>query len=571
MKELKHYWDLKSLFENEEKAQDFLETLLKKAKDFEKKYKGKLAKKCLMILEEYENLLEGIGKVMTYAFLNFARDTNQGGFYAQCEMLCNQVEKYLLFFEVEFCAIDEKEQQKILKQAKKYSYFLEKIIEKKQYQLSLKEEKILLQLAPVGADAFARLFDEFFSTLKIPYQDNLKSEEEILSLLHHCDSKVRKDAQKSFSKELKKSQFLLGYILNMVRKNLQIQAKLRGYPNKETFRHLSNHISQKSVDSLIDTVNGNMDLVERYYLAKSKILGFKLKDYDRYAPISSQSQEVSYQDGLQTVLECFKNFSPVFYDIAQKAIKEGWIDSHPRDAKRGGAFSHGAVPSAHPYVLLNFTSNRRDVFTIAHEFGHMIHQELSKKQGYLNMDTPLTTAETASVFAEMLLFDHIKKSLSKEELLEVYASKIEDIFSTMFRQIIMTNFERRIHAVDEELKIEDFNRIWLEENKRMFGKSVKLTKRYGLWWSYIPHFIHSPFYCYAYAYGQLLVLALFGLYKKNKSKNFIKTYIDFLSKGGSASPKDLISAFGFNIEDPSFWEIGMQEVREMVREFEELL
>lgn len=571
MKEVKHYWDLSSLFKNNEQAQEFLESLLQQAKSFEKKYKGKVAKKCLVILEEYERLLEGIGRVMTYAFLSFARNTNQGGFYAQCEMLCNQAEKYLLFFEVEFCTIEEKEQQKILKQAGKYAYYLRNIVEKKQYQLSLKEEKILLQLSPIGSDAFARLFDEFFSTLKIPYQNTLKSEEEILSLLHHCDPKVRKNAQKSFSKELKKSKSLLAYILNMIRKSLQIHSQLRGYPNKETFRHLSNHISQKSVDSLVNTVNGNMTLVERYYFAKSKILGFKLKDYDRYAPISSHSQEISYKDGLQTVLECFKNFSSTFYEIAQKAIQEGWIDSHPRDAKRGGAFSHGAVPSAHPYVLLNFTSNRRDVFTIAHEFGHMVHQELSKKQGYLNMDAPLTTSETASVFAEMLLFDHIKKSLSKEELLEIYASKIEDIFSTMFRQIIMTNFERRIHAIDEELKVEDFNKIWLEENERMFGKSIKLTKRYGLWWSYIPHFIHSPFYCYAYAYGQLLVLALFGLYKRDKSKKFIKTYIDFLSKGGSASPKDLIGAFGFDIEDPKFWEIGMQEVREMIEEFEELL
>lgn len=571
MSKMEHNWDLNALFSNENEVNVFLEKLTKKAQNFEKKYNNKIAQVSLEVIAEYEELLEGIGRIMTYAFLRFAQDTKKGDFYAKCEMSCNQVEKHLLFFEIAFCALDSKKQKKILNQAGKYAYYLQKLIEKKQYQLSLEEEKILLQVAPLGADAFARLFDEFFSTLKIPYEGECKSEEEILALLHHSDRSIRKKAQKAFSAKLQESQLLLTYILNMVRKDLQIKSELRNYPNKETFRHLSNHISQKSVDSLIDIVNANMSLVERYYFAKSKILGHKLKDYDRYAPIDTSSKEVSYLEALKAVLECFKGFSPLFYEIAQKAIKQGWIDSHPRNAKRGGAFSHGAVPSAHPYVLLNFTSNHRDIFTIAHEFGHMIHQELSKQQGYLNMDTPLTTAETASVFAEMLLFDSMKKKLAKEELIGVYASKLEDIFSTMFRQVVMTNFERRIHTHDQELKPDDFNAIWLEENQRMFGKSLKLTKRYALWWSYIPHFIHSPFYCYAYAYGQLLVLALFGLYKRSDKKKFIKIYEDFLSKGGSASPRDLISAFGFDIEDPKFWEIGMQEVVKMLKEFEELL
>ncbi len=571
MKVAQYRWDLSALFEDKQAAQDLLPKLLKKAQGFEKKYKGNLGKNFLKSLEEYENLLEEIGKVMTFAFLCFASDTKQSDFYAKCEMECNVIQSHLLFFELEFCGLDEKTQKTLLKSSAKYTYFLEQLIAQKQYQLTLLEEKILLRVAPLGADAFGRLFDEFFSTLKIPYEGVLKSEEEILALLHHTNRDVRKNAQKSFSKKLKESRNLLTYIFNMIRKDLHVQTQLRGYLNKESFRHLSNHITQKSVDSLIDVVNSHMSLVQRFYGHKAKILGYKLKDYDRYAPIASQQQEISYQDGLQMVLDCFEDFSPVFFDIASRAVENGWVDSHPREAKRGGAFSHGAVPSAHPYVLLNFTSNRRDVFTIAHEFGHMVHQELSKKQGYLNMDTPLTTAETASVFAEMLLFDFMKKSLSKKELLVVYAAKLEDIFSTLFRQIVMTNFERKIHENDEEMKAEDFDAIWLEENAKMFGKSVKLTKRYAMWWSYIPHFVHSPFYCYAYSYGQLLVLALFGLYKKNKSEDFIATYLDFLSSGGSKSPKDLIKAFGFDIEDSKFWEIGMDAIKEMLKEFEELL
>ena len=275
------------------------------------------------------------------------------------------------------------------------------------------------------------------------------------------------------------------------------------------------------------------------------------------------------------MLKAFGDFSKEFKDIATKALKKGWVDSHPTPNKRGGAFSHGSVPTAHPYVLLNYTNSRRDVFTIAHEFGHMIHQELSKTQGYLNMDTPLTTAETASVFAEMLLFDTLKKSLSKDELIPLYAGKLEDIFSTLFRQITMTHFERRIHATSDELKAEDFDRIWREENERMFGDSLMLTKNYESWWCYIPHFVHSPFYCYAYSYGQLLVLALFGLYKAQKTprnrEKFIQKYTEFLSLGGSKSPKELISAFGFNLESDKFWLIGMNEVQKMLMEFKELV
>lgn len=597
MSELEHRWDLKALCKNDKDADKRLASALKRALSFEKKYKGKLASyidKPEKVLNEYEEILEEIGRVMTYAFLCFASNSEYGGFYASLEMRANEVSEHLLFLDLEFCSFDEKAQNRMMKSTQKYAYYLEKLRDKKRHQLSLLEERVLLKTAPVGIDAFSRLFDEFFSKLKVKFKGEEKSEEEILALLHHPDREMRKKAQKKFSAKLDENQMLLTYIFNMVKKDLQITKELRGYEKPESFRHLSNHISQKSVDSLINVVNKNMTLVHRYYALKSEILGYELRDYDRYAPLfykdragkkskkdkkhaledSKSSFYISYADGLKMVLACFKDFCGEFLDIAAKAIKNGWIDSHPRDGKRGGAFSHGAIPSSHPYVLLNHTGNRRDVFTIAHEFGHMIHQELSKIQGYLNHDTPLTTAETASVFAEMLLFDHLKTKLSQDELKEIYAAKLEDIFSTLFRQVVMTNFERRIHDSKEELKSEEFSQIWLEENAKMFGESLKLTQNYGLWWSYIPHFVHSPFYCYAYSYGQLLVLALFGLYKQCNDKQkdqFKKKYINFLSSGGSKSPRDLIKEFGFDVEDSKFWEIGMREVSAMLKEFEELL
>lgn len=574
MEKLQHTWDLRPLFKDIKTLEVFVVKLKNSAKVFEKKYANKLCNlqtgEFDVSIESYEKLLEGIYRVMTYTSLTFASDTKKGELYAKYELIANEIQEHIVFFELEFCGLKTEKQKKIIKSSKKYSYYLKTLLDKKQHQLSLSEEKVLLSVSPVGVRAFSRLFDEHFAALKIPYKNKFLSEEEILALLHHSDRKIRKKAQKSFSQTLKKSESLLAYILNMIRKDLHIETKLRHYEKKESFRHINNQITQKSVDSMIENVNANFWIVHRYYNIKSKILGFRLKDYDRYAPISQDETNINYTEALEWVLKAFNDFSPKFYQIALKATQEGWVDSHPREGKRGGAFSHGAVPSAHPFVLLNFTSNRRDAFTIAHEFGHMIHQELSKKVGTLNMDTPLTTAETASVFAEMLLFDNLKNSLPNSKLKAIYAGKIEDIFSTLFRQVVMTNFERKIHNKEGELKIEDFNGIWQEENAKMFGDSLKLTKSYKLWWSYIPHFIHSPFYCYAYSYGQLLVLALFGLYKSGECQNFVEIYSEFLSLGGSQSPEDLIKKFGFSIEDIEFWQIGMNEVKKMLEEFERI-
>ncbi len=592
-------WQLNALFRNEKHLERFMSAHTRRTKQFAKAYEQKLntirSDFFCEVLKEYEAVLEGFSRIMTYVFLRFAKDTTQGDMYAKYEMQTTQMQNLVLFFELEFCNLPSQKRDEIIAHAPQYEYFLQKLIEQDKYQLSLAEEKVLLSTSPVGVNAFSRLFDEHLANLsfKVPKSKDSKThskeakksqkghksklnEEEILSLLHHHKREVRKEAQKIFTKKLYKSRHLLAYILNMVRKDLHISTQLRGYKLPESFRHISNAATQKSVDKLIEVTSTHYPLVSEYYEIKAKLLGIKeLKDYDRYAPIESKAHNLSYNEAINLVLKSFGQFSGEFKSIAIKALKKGWVDSHPTPNKRGGAFSHGSVPSAHPYVLLNYTESRRDAFTIAHEFGHMIHQELSKTQGYLNMDTPLTTAETASVFAEMLLFDTLKATLSREELIPLYAGKLEDIFSTLFRQVVMTHFERRIHAQSDELKPEQFDEIWKEENERMFGKSVSLSKNYEGWWCYIPHFIHSPFYCYAYSYGQLLVLALFGLYKSQKTTQgkakFIQKYIQFLSLGGSKSPKDLISTFGLNLESDKFWLIGMNEVQKMLTEFKELI
>ncbi|WP_082807871.1 M3 family oligoendopeptidase [Helicobacter himalayensis] len=577
-------WNLKALFPSQKRAQSACVKLQNDCKAFNEKFYDKLDSippaQFEAIIKQYENLCEQTGRILAYAFLIFAQDTSKGALYADFEERAQKAHNDLLFFELELARFSDSLREEIAKNAPHYTFYLQKLGAHAKHTLTLKEEQILLKTSPIACEGFARLFDEHLAQMRFKFDKKQISEEEILSLLHSSERKTRKSAQKSFTKGLNKSRHLLTYILNVVRKDVALEKELRGYPKSESARHLSNSIPQKSVDKLIEVVNTNFDVVQKYYTHKARLLGIKeLKDYDRYAPLEFKKQKnvgnLPYDEALNFVLEAFDEFSPIFGKIAREAIKAGWVDSHPKPNKRGGAFSHGCVPSAHPFVLLNYTNSRRDAFTIAHEFGHMVHQELSKKVGYLNMDTPLTTAETASVFAEMLLFDRLKKTLSKEELLPLYTGKLEDVFSTLFRQIVMTNFERKIHSTQGELSSQEFDRIWLEENEKMFGDSLKLTKNYASWWSYIPHFIHSPFYCYAYSYGQLLVLALFGLYKKAQSKQerekFIKTYIEFLSLGGSKSPKDLIKKFGLNIEDSEFWALGMNEVYKLFNEFEELL
>ncbi|MCW1359741.1 M3 family oligoendopeptidase [Campylobacter sp. CCS1377] len=567
-------WNLKVLFENETVLEEYLALHIQNAINFKQNYEKQLNAlqndQFLVALKKYENLNLAITKIMTYTYLTFAKDTSKGAFYAKYEEECKKIEENLLFFELEFCELREEKIQELIDFCQDYSFYLKNLFKNKKYNLSQKEERIMLYLSSTGAAAFARLFDESMSALKIPFENQNLSEEEILSKLYSQDRKIRKKAAKEFTKALNKNSKLLTFILNMIKTELSNICKLRGYENAETPRHLRNQISQKSVDSLIDTTQKNFHLVSKFYKRKKQILGFnKLKDYDRYAPIGKEAK-FSFEESKQIILDAFYNFSPIFGDIAKEAFEKGWIDVYPQDKKQSGAFSHSATPDVHPFILLNFTGGRRDLFTLAHELGHTIHQKLSYQVSFLNQDTPLTTAETASVFAEMLVFDFIKDKLNKEELIALYAAKIEDIFATLFRQINFTCFERKIHAKKEELSTKEINEIWLEESKKMFEDSVILSKNYTLWWSYIPHFIHSPFYCYAYAYAQLLVLALYGLYKSKKCENFKELYIKMLSLGGSLSPKDLISMFDFDIEDENFWQIGTREIEKLINEFMEL-
>jgi oligoendopeptidase F len=565
-------WCLEDLFANEAALEESLSEVKARASGFEKMFKGNLKHiqptDFLESLRAYESILERLGRIMTYAFLRFAKNADEGAFLAKYQQATSAIHETLLFFELEFNRLPKTTQEQFIDHAKPYKYFLESLQEEKPHQLTQKEERILLKKSPTSGSAFSRLFDEHFSRLQFLYEGEKLSEEKVLSLLHDANRDVRKKAANSLSKGLKPHQHLLGYIFNMVKQDHATECELRGYKTPEEARHKENKISQKSVDTLVNAAETRFDLVHSYYEQKRQILGVeKLYDYDRYAPLGEEDAVYLYEDACAMVLKAFEAFSPRFAAIAKKALEEGWVDVYPQEGKRGGAFSHPATTDTHPYVLLNHTDRRRDLFTLAHELGHAIHQYLAKDVGYLGSDTPLTTAETASVFAEMLVFDAIKEGLEGEEKQRLLASKIEDIFATLYRQINFTTFERRVHAHEGELSLEVYNRYWMEESKKMFGQSVTLTKQYAMWWSYIPHFIHSPFYCYAYSYGQLLVLALYGLYKSGQCEDFISRYTAFLCAGGSKSPKELVELFGFDVEDEAFWQIGLEAVASLVEEF----
>jgi oligoendopeptidase F len=567
-------WNLNDIFNSMEEAIHLLNEAENKADWFYKKYKGKLKDlnvyEFLEALNSFIDINENISRVMTYIYLQFATDTSKGNLLSKYEEKATKIEEKILFFELEFTHLSDEKQFHFIENSGVNQFYLENLRKEAKYKLSENEEKILMKKDLTSSSAFSRLFDETISNTKFFWDGKYITEEEILSKLYSSNRNIRKRAAIALTNGLKDKQKLFTFIYNNIKKDWKITyCELRGYKTPEEPRHISNKASQKSVDALVNTTNANFDIVSEYYDIKRELLGYeKLYDYDRYAPLQSITKDIPFEKAKKIVLDSFKSFSNKFYSIALKAFKENWIDVYPKEGKRGGAFSHGATPKVHPYVMLNYTNQIRDVFTLAHELGHAIHQYLARDVGYLNQHTPLTTAETASIFAEMLVFENIKKDLNKKELLSLYSSKLEDIFATLFRQIVFTNFERRVHNSDE-LSEDEINTIWQEENQKMFNDSVILTSNYKIWWSYIPHFIHSPFYCYSYAYAQLLVISLFNLYK-NGHKDFEEKYIEFLRSGGSIHPKEQIEIFGKNIDDEKFWQEGIDSIRNMLKEFKEL-
>lgn len=580
-------WNLSDLYLNLEDPQiekDFKDAF-SKAKSFEEKYRGKINSETitptflLKAVKELESISEQTGKLISYAYLMFATDTSNpkhGAFLQSIQEKTTEIRKHLMFFELEWIALPDEIANHLLEDEvlSRHSHFLRSERRYKPHKLNEPEEKILDEKANTGSRAFMRLFDEVINNIrfKVKLDSRIKhlSEAETLALLYDTDRNKRKAGAIGLTKGLKENAHVLTYIFNILVQDHTSNDRLRSFTDPMASRHLDNEIDKPTVDALMTSCEKNFDMVEKYYNLKKRLLGLKkFHDYDRYSPIFPERKTIGYKESKKIVLEAFGLLSPRMAEIAKEFFDNSWIDAELRSGKRGGAFSHSTVPSVHPYVFLNYTGRLRDVMTLAHELGHGIHQYLSRKQGYFQCHTPLTTAETASVFGEMLVFHTLKESEKDTKTrLSLLCSKLEDIFATVFRQVVLTRFEEKLHHArrnEGELTSSRINELWIEANKPMFGDSVELTKDYAWWWMYIPHFIHSPFYCYAYSFGELLVIALYQKYQ-NERNLFVPRYIELLSSGGSDAPEKLLARVGVDITDPNFWQGGLDLLREMVNE-----
>lgn len=547
---------------------------------FAAKYRGKVAmlgpEEVLEAVREYEGLQEILQRLGAYAYLHFATQTQNasaGALLQAVRELQSQVHRDTLFFELEWAELGDEPYSAVIGHPclSVYRHYLELSRRYRPHLLTEPEEKILAEKDPVSADAWTTLFDKVMGHLR--FGAGKRTESEVLSDLYGSDRGVRKQAARDLTEGLRDALPILTHIFNTILLDKAITDRLRRYPHWLSARNLANEADDATVEALVEAVSSGFGVVGRYYRLKRTLLGYKeLFDYDRYAPIPGlPDRKYSWEEAKRLVLSGFEGFSPELADIASGFFRNHWIHAPVLPGKRGGAFAHPTIPSCHPYVMVNFSGTPRDVATLAHELGHGVHQVLARAQGLLNSDTPLTLAETASVFGEMLVFRHLLDQVeSPRERAALLCSKLEDTFATVFRQVSMNRFESAVHEgrrASGELDPERISRFWLDTQERMFGDSVTLTEDYGIWWSYIPHFVHSPGYVYAYAFGELLVLSLYRQYLE-MGPAYVPLYRGLLESGGKASPNELLSPFGIDLNDPSFWKRGLQVIEEMVSEAE---
>lgn len=558
-------------------------TLRHAAAAFSSAYKGKLdrlsGKEFAKAMSEYEQMSDLLGKMGSYAYLLWSTNTEDpanGKLLQQITEFSSEISQLLVFFDVEYLAIPDDTIRIWLASddLKPWRFYLESSRRFRPHILSESEEQILTQKSVTGAQAWIRYFDETLGAARFKLDGEELAEQDVLSKLHEADRDLRRRAAASLTEGFSEMRRTLTYIFNTLLADKQINDRLRKYPSWISSRNLSNLISDETVDILVDSVQQFYPVVQRYYRLKKRILGVDaLMDYDRYAPILESEAEMSWDEARKLVVESYSEFHPEMGRITAEFFEKKWIDAAVRPGKRGGAYSASTVPSVHPYVFMNYDGRIRDVQTLAHELGHGVHQYLSRKQGVLQSDTPLTTAETASVFGEMLVFQKVLGTITDpKEKLALLMSKIDDTIATVFRQVSMNRFEHSMHEArrnEGELSSDRFSELWTKTQSDLYGDSVNLSEGYKTWWCYIPHFLHTPGYVYAYAFGELLVLALYEHYRQQPD-GFADAYMDMLASGGSDWPEALIKKVGVDISHPDFWHLGLRIFERMVNEAEVL-
>ena len=571
-------WDLEPLVygEGEDGVLRLLDEAHALAETFAQRYAGRVAALDAVGLAEAMRELEAmhdlVGRAGTYAGMRFTVDTTdpaRGALLQKVEERGTAIETQLLFFELEWAAVDDARADELLASEGLdfCRHHLRTIRRYRPHLLSEPEEKIVTEKSVSGRTAWSRLFEELTSSIEVTLPDGPDQPvalDAALSRLALPDRELRRGTAEAVTEALAPGLRTRAFIFNTLLADKATEDRLRGYPTWLSARNLANEASDESVEALVSAVRRRYEIARRWYRLKARLLDLpQLADYDRAAAVTQDELTFKYGEARELVLDCYGSFSPELGNLARRFFDESWIDAPVRPGKRGGAFCTSAVPSAHPYVMLNWTARRRDVLTMAHELGHGVHFALAARQGIFQQGTPLTLAETASVFAETIVFGRlIEADQTPASRLALLAENIEGAIATVFRQVAMNRFEDLVHTHrrdDGELSVERFGELWADSQEELFGDSVQVTEGYRSWWSYIPHFINTPGYVYAYAYGQLLALSVYQRYLE-RGPEFVPQYLELLAAGGSRSPEELGAIVDIDLSDPGFWDAGLDLV-----------
>ncbi len=584
-------WKLSDLYPSADSPEykAALEKAQEGAKAFEAKWKGKLQAAAELTgekglgaaLKEYEALDDLLGRIGSFAGLTYFSDTSNpanGKIYGDAQSKLTDLSAHLLFFALELNRIDDAVIDAAIANdalTAHYKPWLVDLRKDKPHQLDDSLEQLFLEKSMTSAAAFNRLFDETMSDLRFEVDGKSLALEETLNLLQEPDAQTRKKAAQALSATFKDNLRVFTLITNTLAKDKEISDRWRKFEDIADSRHLANRVEREVVDALaLAVTQAYPRLSHRYYQMKAKWLGMEQMEYwDRNAPLPDTSNAIiPWEDAKDTVLSAYGDFAPEMADIARRFFDEQWIDAPARPGKAPGAFAHPTVPSAHPYVLVNYLGKPRDVMTLAHELGHGVHQVLAGEQGALMCATPLTLAETASVFGEMLTFRKLLDNTSdRRERKALLARKVEDMINTVVRQIAFYQFERKVHTArkEGELTSEQIGELWLSVQQESLGPAIRISEGYESWWTYVPHFIHSPFYVYAYAFGDCLVNSLYAVYQ-NADEGFQDKYFELLKAGGTKHHSELLKPFGLDATDPSFWNKGLSMIEGLIDELDAL-
>ncbi|HEY8103685.1 MAG TPA: M3 family oligoendopeptidase [Gaiellaceae bacterium] len=579
-------WNLGDLFDgpDDPRIDSDLEEALAASQAFRERYRGKLAGLTAAELNdavaELERIKSASTRVETYARLRLAADSSdqaRGALVQKVRERNTQVETELLFFDLEWGEVDDEVADRLLADPdlEHFANVLRSERRYKPYQLTEPEERISAEKDLTGAGAWGRLFNELLSDLRVSLDgSDLSLDEALARLSRLTDQDERGHVAAAVTEALRPGARTRGYILNTILNERAIEDRLRGYSSWIAARNLANEIPDEAAQSLVDAIVARYDIPQRYYALKARLLGLpKLRDYDRFAPLQEVGGTIAWEEARDLVLDAFNGFAPQAGEIVNDFFERDWIDAAVRPGKMLGAFCATSVPEVHPYVLMNYAGERRSVLTLAHELGHGLHGSLAQDLGLLNASTPLTLAETASVFGEALTFERLmEREDDPRARLDLLVGRIDDTVATVFRQIALNRFEHAIHTgrrEEGELPVDRISELWTREQERMLGDSVEVTEDYGIWWSYVPHFIAVPGYVYAYSFGYLFSLAIYRRYL-DEGESLVEPYLDLLRAGGSAPPAELASRLGFDIGDPGFWSAGLDAIGTLVDEAEQL-